>query len=269
MAKKLRALKQWIPPEAIRIGRHTIGYGSYFQGNFPTWEAASASAEGYTAPQLLEDALQLALTLRDESNASAVATQIIPYPLVATLMRAAALSGGQLRVIDFGGALGTTYFQCRRWLQGLKPLAWHIVEQSHYVEEGQAKLADNELKFFTSIKAAAEAKPVEAVIFSSVLQYLDSPEAILAQAISCKPQSIIIDRLPVIAGNTDEICLQKQHFPASLPRCSLPIRLFARQSIMALLGKEYKLMCEFDAADHPMGGMRRVDFKGFVFERAS
>jgi putative methyltransferase (TIGR04325 family) len=262
----MNRLKQCLPPEAIRIGRHVIGYGSHFRGNCATWEEACASAEGYAAPKILEHAVQAALAMRDGVYFTKAR---LPYPLLAGLMRAAMLSEGHLRVVDFGGSLGSSYFQCRPWFRDLASLTWRVVEQPHFVEAGRAQLADDQLMFFTSIAAAADGVgEVDVVLFSSVLQYLSSHQDILAQAIACKPRLIIVDRTPVISDNTDVICIQKQHFPAYLVPVSLPIRLFVRQSLMGIAEKGYSLMSEFDAWDKPMGGIgRRVDFKGFIFER--
>ena len=41
------------------------------------------------------------------------------FPLLSGLLYAAARDGG-LSVVDFGGALGSTYFQCRDFLCGVK-----------------------------------------------------------------------------------------------------------------------------------------------------
>lgn len=259
-----KRLKQWLPPEVIRIGRHVTGCGPHFRGNCASWEEACARTEGYAAPKVLEHALQTTLAMRDDVH---VTKAHLPYPLLAGLMRAAMMSRGRLRVLDFGGSLGSSYFQCRPWFHGLASLSWWVVEQPHYVDAGRAHFADDQLMFFPSIEAAAGRGNVDVVLCSGVLQYLSAPQDIMMQAIALKPQFIIIDRTPVIAGDADVMCIQKQGFPYPV-RSSYPVRLFARDTLMTIAEKGYFLMSEFNTFEDPMGGIaRRVDLKGFIFER--
>ena len=68
------------------------------------------------------------------------------FPLLAGLLRAASATGGRLSVVDFGGALGSTYFQCGQFLSVVKELPrWSVVEQPSHVACGQADLSDEQL----------------------------------------------------------------------------------------------------------------------------
>lgn len=244
----------------LRIAKHLIGYGPHFRGNFKNWEEAKSYSEGYDGENILKLALETALNLKNGSLIRTPNNKVIDI-----LLQISEISGG-LKVIDFGGAFGNLYFQCLSHLDNGKPLNWRVVEQPHYIRVGNSKLYDGKLSFFSSIKEAANQENIDVIVFSGVLQYFKAPENLLLQAIALKPRIIIIDRLPIIKGNSDVICIQKTRFPYPI-RSSYPQRLFACERIPNTIAGDYRLISEFAAFDKPTGGIKRVDFKGYIFER--
>lgn len=264
----MKKLKKWLPAEIIRIIRHVTGYGSCFRGEFETWEEAEKLTQGYDANHILEKVLANTLEVRD-GNAEYERDSVLfherddRYPLLAAIMRCAAENGGNLRVLDFGGGLGSAYLQHRHWLNDLASVKWCVVEQKNFVDAGNKHLADGNLSFANTIEEAGECN---IVIFSSVLQYLKNFLSTVNEATILKPQYIFIDRTPIINADKDVISIQKQC--GSIVKSSYPTRLFSRISLVNSVGNDYKLISEFTAMDLPMGGLkRRVDFKGFLFER--
>ncbi len=121
----LRALaRDWFPPAVVRLIRRGRGPqqdgGLRFEGDFATWEEASAQCAGYDAEDIL--AKVLAATLKVKSGEAACERDSVlfddieyAWPVLAGLMWAAARNGGKLNVLDFGGALGSSYFQNRKF----------------------------------------------------------------------------------------------------------------------------------------------------------
>jgi len=270
----MRQIKSWLPPELIRIGRHILGYGGYYRGQYNTWEEAAAQADGYDTDAILKRVLEATLAVRDgkaafERDGVLFAKAQDRYPMLASLMHAAAAaSPGHLRVLDVGGALGSAYFQCKPWLQGLAPVQWCVMEQPHYAATGKAQLEDGVLCFAGSAEDAARHGPFDIVIFSSVLQFIQNISEFLRPILALKPAYILIDRTPVIAGNIDRISIQKQGIGSRVVHSSYPLRLMTEQSIYSAIGPDYRLFSQFDALDEPMGGIGwRADFRGFLFKR--
>src|SRR5262249_2040710 len=116
------------------------------------------------------------------------------WPVAAGLLWAAARCNGRLAVLDFGGALGSTAYQNSRFLQGLPYVCWNVVEQPHYVAAGRAHVQDETLRFHETIEACASEASPNAVLLSSVLQYLEDPRAVLARVNRIDPEVIIVDR---------------------------------------------------------------------------
>ncbi len=267
----MKKLKAWLPPEVIRIGRHITGYGSCFRGEFSTWEEAAAQTKGYDDSSILEKVLANTIAVRDgkaefERDGVLFYRRDDRYPMLAALMRCAAENDGNLRVLDFGGGLGSAYFQHRHWFAGLKSIKWCVVEQEHFVEAGNKHLNDGKLFFTKSIEEAGKIGKFDIIIFSSVLQYIKDFSVVIGQAIMLEPAYILIDRTPVIEGDKDMICVQKQ--TRRIVSSSYTARLFSTISLLDAVGRRYKVISEFSALDDPMGGiMRTVNFRGFIFER--
>lgn len=267
----LERLKEWMPPEFIRLMLEWSGRGVRFEGDYSSWEEAAHKAQGYDAEAILERAFQAALTVRNggaayERDGVLFFEPGYPYPLLAGLLRAAALDGGRLDVLDFGGALGSSYFQCRPWLGNLAALRWQVVEQSHYVRRGRAQLADGTLGFVEHVEECVTGGVPNVAVLSSVLQYLPDPDSVLARVSELGIRHVIIDRTPIIKGKRDILAVQV--VPSRIVRSSYPVRLFSQTSLFRALENNYQTLCEFPALDGVLGGMRRrIEFKGFILER--
>jgi len=152
---------------------------------------------------------------------------------------AALRSGDRLNVVDFGGGLGSTYQQNRIVLDHVPGLSWNVVEQSHVATCGKNEFATDVLSFWTSLEeftSANRGKRIDVIIFSSVLQYLETPYAVLQQTIDLQPEVIYLGRTP-LASEGDRLTVQ--HVPASIYRASYPCWLLDKKRIEALLAQNY------------------------------
>ena len=108
----------------------------------------------------------------------------------------AAQHDGSLNIIDFGGSLGSTYYQNRLFLDSLKHLQWNIVEQPSFVQKGQQSFESDSLRFYQSIEECLQSsqKELQVILLSSVLQYLERPYSLLMEIIERKIRYIIVNR---------------------------------------------------------------------------
>lgn len=244
-----------------------------FSRFLPSWEQAIAdagSAGGYSQVRILERVEQatrevLAGRAVFERDSVLFATSDYQFPLLACLLRMAALNEGRLTALDFGGALGSTYHQCRPFFRGLQRVDWRVVEQPHYVASGKRGFVTPELRFFDSIAECCADKAPNVALFSGVLQYLGDPWAPMAE-VCRRGIGLIVDRTPVHDGIEDLYSVQT--VPSSIYPASLPIRVFGRDSIARMAGPGYRQVASFDAVDElTVIGGTPVTFKGFFFER--
>ena len=59
------------------------------------------------------------------------------WHVVASLLLIASRNGNKLHVLDFGGSLGSQYFQNKRFFEHLSEFSWSVVEQQNFVECGK------------------------------------------------------------------------------------------------------------------------------------
>ncbi|MBU1371690.1 MAG: methyltransferase, TIGR04325 family [Bacteroidetes bacterium] len=124
-------------------------------------------------------------------------------------MLIAAKNNGNLSLIDFGGSLGTTYFQNRKFLQKLSKVTWSIVEQSHFVKAGNEQIAFEELDFFDTIDLAFQKhKNYDSILINCVLPYLENPYEILNYIQSFGFKTIVIEDTYYNNEAKDRICIQ-------------------------------------------------------------
>jgi putative methyltransferase (TIGR04325 family) len=186
------------------------------------------------------------------------------WSLLAGLMWVAARSGGTLNVLDFGGSLGSTYFQNRAFLSALPEVRWNIVEQSRHVETGKALFEDDRLHFYSDIAACQADTGPNVVLLSGVLQCLERPYAILDQILALSCNHIIIDRTPFWAGPTDRLCVQT--VPPSIYPASYPSWIFSRQRFHDHLRGDWNVLATVDNPDRIAGPIDFI-YQGMIIVR--
>ena len=247
-------LRRWIPPIALDFARNSLWRSKSlrYEGDFPSWEAArNASTGGYDSAEILARVRESAGKVRDglaafERDGVCFEKPAYNFPLLACVLRVASDSGNRLRVLDFGGSLGITYYQCRPFLGGLSELVWTVVEQKHFVDCGQREFEDGRLRFRGSI---AECEEADVVLISGSLQFLAEPFALLDQLAAVGARWLIVDRTPVIAGDRHVITVQR--VPAAIygREASYPSWLFAANRWREVLRQTWTIEVEVDGSD--------------------
>lgn len=242
-----------------------------FFGDYSTWAEASDASTGYDSELILEKTTAALLMIRNGEAAyerDAVLFDEIEYswPLAAGLLRAAALGPGGLDVLDYGGSLGSTYFQNRSLLRGVEPLHWSIIEQPAHVEIGRREFATEELSFYPDLDAYRVEHTPTVIVLGSVLQYLPEPHAIFARLAALPCDHIVIDRTPFTDGEADRICVQQLEpyiYDATYPAWLLGLDGFLAR--VSALG--FEVVAQFPAIDTHDNGPVAVTFRGMLLER--
>lgn len=266
------AFKQLCPPLLTPLARtlsQRLGSGDRnLRGDFATWAEAHAHSTGYDGAQILERVLHATRTVKQgggifERDSIVFQAAVPPYPLLFGLSSSASFAEGSLRVLDFGGSLGSSYALCRPYLKNIPHVHWSVVEQAHYVEAGRKEFADEELRFYDSIDAAATHEKPHVVLLSGVLQYLERPYEVLAQLAQLKIP-IIIDRTPWSDDANDHFTVQV--VPASIFEAQLPFRIFGRDKLRDALTPSLQCLASFQTVDPDMEcGNRLVKFGGWIY----
>ncbi len=237
-----------------------------YEGRFPSWTEAQRHSTGYDAQEILTKVL--AATLRVKSGKAAYERDSVVFVNIdyawltlSGLMWAAARHGGKLNVLDFGGSLGSAYFQNLGFLRTLNYVRWNVVEQSHFTQAGRTHLQDGTLFFYRSISECLQATKPNAVLMSGVLQYLEDPKSIMEDIARVGAGAMIIDRTPFSFDTRDEIVVQR--VPPSIYAASYPMRIFSKSQFMDRLQPNWKMMA---SALSPEGMTRSTAGTSFTFE---
>ncbi len=207
-----------------------------FVKEFGSWEKAAQACAGYDSQAIIEKVYQSALKVKSGEavyERDSVLFDRVQYswPVLSALMWVAAQNEGRLNVIDFGGALGTSYYQNQKFLESLKDVRWNIVEQEKFVEIGKKDFENQQLKFYSDLDVCMRDTGAPVVLFSGVLQYLQNPYGILKKIKSANVKVIIFDMTPFHLGKQDRIVIQS--VPRSIYKARYPSWIFSEAQFLA------------------------------------
>ncbi len=245
-------------------------YG-WFSTNL-TWNEAKQATAGYDDQKILEKCKNALLKVKNGEavfERDSVIFDKIEYswPLLSGLLLTAANNDGELDVIDFGGSLGSTYFQNRKFLSQLKKVNWNIVEQENFVDCGKKYFSDTQLKFYVNIKSCLKENQPKAIIFSNVLQYLEKPYDLLAEVISHKFEYIIFDLTAFHNDDKDFLTIQKV-WP-EVYEASYPCRFLSKTKFFEILLGDYEIIEEFLShfgQNIEIDGKRQTQYRGAIMK---
>ena len=238
-----RALRQWL---------RRRWHGAVFSGDFSSWAEARAASGGYDADVIFEKTLTAARAVRDgraawERDTVLFHEPVCHQPLLDALRHAAGAAGGRLAVLDFGGALGSTWWQHRAWLSDLAEVRWSVVEQPQFVAAGQREFANGPLRFYETIDGCCAAERPGVALLSSVLPYLEDPHALVQDIARRDFRHVIIDRTGFVGRGRDRLTVQR--VPASIYEASYPCWFFDREKLLRPFAADWRIVAEWPAFD--------------------
>jgi putative methyltransferase (TIGR04325 family) len=258
-------LKHALPERTRRWLRQALRW-RWFHGDYATWAEARAVSAGYDDGAVLARVLHATREVRAgralwDRDGVTFQEPEFNVPLLAVLRAIAAGEGQRLELVDFGGALGGTWWQHRSALADLAGVRWRVVEQPHFVTAAQ-EFANPVLSFHESLAAAGQDGPATAILFSSVLPYVEFPHALLAEADRRGFRHILIDRTPLAVDGRERLVVQRT--PPELGGGSYPSWCFRRETLLAALERNYVLRTEWPGFDQVDPS---VEYRGFHFAR--
>ena len=250
-----RIAKDYLPLFFINLLRIIFRRrGIVFEGPFENWKEAVNQSIGYNSQKILDKVLNATLKVKNGEavyERDSVIFNKIQYswPIITGLMWTAAKNSGNLSVLDFGGSLGSSYFQNKKFLEEFSSVRWSIIEQSHVVEAGKLHIQDHILRFYESIEECIKTEKPNVVLISSVLQYIENPIEILSKLLELGIDLIIIDRTPFLNNHTDDL-VKIQITPSSIYSAAYPIRFFNKNNLEEVITSHgYKIDVEFESLD--------------------
>jgi len=217
-------------------------------GNYPCWDDLIESVDGYSSVNILDKTKEALLQVKNGTaiyeRDSVLFDKIVhPFPLLTCLFHSAALLKRPINIIDFGGSLGSTYFQTKNLIGKDICASWNIVEQEHYVKAGKEYFEDDHLKFFSSIENCLQVQKIDLILFSSSIQYLPEPHLLLKQLAGYNFDFIVFDRTAFHHGKKDRLTLQI--VPPEIYKAAYPAWFFHEESFLNHFTSDYTVICDF------------------------
>lgn len=270
MNPTLKALaKEWLPPAVLKSLLTRNPRGTRFRGEYPTWADAANASTGYDSAPILAKVRDATLQVKNgqavyERDSMLFDHIEYSFPALAGLMWSAAMNNGRLRVLDFGGSLGSGYFQNRKFLARLADVRWGVVEQPHYVACGRLEIGDERLQFFETIQACVSSIAPNTVHLGSVIHYIESYKDVLRELAAFGASVIVVDHTIVNDGVRDRIYVQD--VAKAVYEASYPVYSISEPSLVGYVGElGYDLVTDFDAGPFPAAEATGSTFKGYVF----
>jgi putative methyltransferase (TIGR04325 family) len=263
-------LAELLPPALLRWRSAILRRHGMF-GDYATWTEATRHADGYGAAPVLARVRTSLAQVRDgkaEFERDGVLFDRVQhsYPLLAGLLYAAAARGGALDVLDFGGSLGSSYFQCRRFLRPLARVRWNIIEQPSFVAAGRAEFETSELRFYPDVESCFAEQAPTVLLLLSVLQFLPDPAALVGKLLAHSFDVVVVDRTPMWRAPTR---ITVQHVPSEIYGVPVkyPARIFNRDELASWF-PGFELAGEHESDDGPIWSGGHTGWHGgFVFLR--
>jgi putative methyltransferase (TIGR04325 family) len=259
-------LKLLLPPIVLKkLKRSGLFNNILWRGNYKSWQEATAHSSGYDSNEIIEKVKTASLKVKSGEavyERDSVLFDKIEYAwaTLASILWIYARESN-IKIIDFGGALGSSYYQNRKFLNSLQRVEWFIVEQKKFVEIGRESFQVDNLKFFFTVEDVLKENKINCLLMSCVLPYIKSPYDLLNKLLEYRIKYIIFDRMPFIAGDNDRLTVQS--VPKSIYKASYPAWFFSEKKFLDTLLSEYTLIEEFPCLDE---ATIESNHKGMLFE---
>jgi putative methyltransferase (TIGR04325 family) len=262
----MKKLLKMLLPRSLRRGlaeRHSNSW----RGDFASWNEALQNCSGYNEKNIFEKVKGAVLKVKAgealyEQDGVLFQEESYSWPLLSGLMLAAANNKGALTVMDFGGSLGSTYFQHRKFIELLPFVQWNIIEQPRFVEFGLSQLQNNQLQFHLSPELCIEknGKP-EVLLISTTLPYLEDPLKSLKSLMKLQLPYLIVDNTVFNVESKDRLTVQT--VPKTIYDASYPCWFLNYKKVLWEVNQDYDIISQhFNTHVIELDGVM-IRFRGF------
>jgi len=270
-------LKLFIPPVILKLfsfKKNNIPKKSYnFHETNLSWDNAhKETLNGYSAENILTKCRDSLLKVKNgkcpyERDSVLFTEKELFYPLLASLLYTSIKNGNRLNIIDFGGSLGSTYFQNRDILKqvGIN-INWNIIEQESFVKCGKEYFADNELHFFNNINELTDKEKMSVCLFGSVLPYLKEPYSMLETIKRSNIKYVIIDRTFFLEDEFEDV-LSIQKVPPEIYDASYPAWFLSLSKFLSFVNNSYNINFKWNNSDIISLAGYKTSIRGFFLEK--
>ncbi len=256
--------------EALILYRKYFKRKAYgWSGDYSSWQNALQHCTGYDALNILEKVKDATLKVKNgkavyERDSVLFDSIVYSYPLLSALLWKALINKGKLNVIDFGGSLGSTYFQNKKFLDDIAAVHWQIIEQENFVTTGRKYIQDNRISFCSTLEEAQALHEADLLVVSCAIHYMEKPYELIEKIIQFNIPHIIIDNTPFNYKGRDRLTVQK--VPPAIYTASYPCWFLHYEKVKQAFGKKYTILSRHFNDDSIELDGRSIVYEGFLME---
>jgi putative methyltransferase (TIGR04325 family) len=216
------------------------------------WKEATSKSTGYSDSIILEkvaksfsESITSGNLIERDSVVLNLKDSEYSYPLLFALQYSANFNKNNLKVLDYGGSLGSTYRQYKLFLKNFEKIEWSIIEQTHFVKKGVELNYSEDITFFNTLEDCLIERKPSLALFSSSLQYLEDPFKVLNQISESSVKVLVLDRVPIYTNHPHSVSVQYVPDWIYNSRVSYPSHIFNLKEMSTFLNKNWKSISEF------------------------
>jgi putative methyltransferase (TIGR04325 family) len=272
MSKIKTILKLFIPPIFLKIFLLFYKKANLFYKTKLSWDnILNKTEDGYNKDQILQKCKNSLLKVKNgeysyERDSVLFTEKEYFFPLLASLFYVSLKHNKALNILDFGGSLGSTYFQNRDILkQAGISINWNIIEQDSFVKCGNENFMNDELHFYNNIDELIKQTGISVCLFSSVLPYLKDPYTTLETIKQNNIKYIIIDRTMFLENESNDI-LTIQRIPSKIYEASYPAWFLSLTHFLNIIKNDYEIIYKWFCQDIIYLKKYKTSIRGFFLE---
>jgi putative methyltransferase (TIGR04325 family) len=256
----MKIIKEFIPPIAIKLIKTYLINPELNSSPkvYDSWQQALADStpDDYQDPELVEVILEKTKNFIQSPSQPAISpTVAITLSALAVVLSELQPNCRKIHVIDWGGACGIHYFQCRRVLHPNISLKWCVVETPAMVTQARF-LTSDELYFVEDLSEAIKSlETIDLFHTSGTLQCVSNPAEVLAEIVNSQAQFMLFNRLGLNRGLQDVITVHQSTLSGNgfgeLPpnfkdrQIRYPFIFMAEHKFMNILREGYQVLGSF------------------------
>jgi len=270
-------LKLFTPPIILKFvyflkGKNNNGTVQFTKTKLSWDDILNKTENGYNKDKILQKCKDSLLKVKNgeypyERDSVLFNEKEIFFPLLSSLLYVSLKHNKILNIIDFGGSLGSTYYQNRDILkQAGITINWYIIEQENFVKCGNEYFTNEELHFYNNIDEVLKQTDISVCLLSSVLPYLKEPYDILEKLKQIDVKFIIIDRTMFLNDETNDI-LTIQKVPPEIYEATYPSWFLSLNKFFNNIRNDYKILLKWNTLDQHNLYNHKTTGLGFLLSR--
>ena len=188
-----------------------------WQGVYKSFKDAPSSGPGFSGERWIQNALEKINAARQDTQKKGTVLSVTQYresllPLVAAIVLNA-FEG--VKILDFGGGVGFSYYQVLHGLPRTENFEFHVVEIDALCKVGKEYFTNEPNIFFHSSPPREEGLSFDIVHMGSSLHYCEQWEELLSRLCRYKPRYFLFTDLP--AGDIPTFTTVQSYYTSKIP----------------------------------------------------